>query len=177
MASNALKISCYLLLKIFFLLIFIENEAISNTSSKQSEKQFKRKLKIPNVKVVDGDSIRIDKKKYRLFGIDAPEMDQLCQINRKSYKCGVSAKNFLKSLISGDILNCSNEDTDRYGRILTICKIGELDINSTMVKNGWAVAYKRYSDRYIKEELYAKKNKLGLWQGEFIQPEKWRRQK
>ena len=62
MVSNILKIGCYLLLKIFFLLILIENEAISNTSSEEIEKQFNRKIKIPNVKVVDGDSIRIDKK-------------------------------------------------------------------------------------------------------------------
>ena len=29
--------------------------------------------------VIDGDTIRIDKKKIRLFGIDAPEKKQLCR--------------------------------------------------------------------------------------------------
>ena len=44
-----------------------------------------------------------------------------------------------------------------------------------MVRNGYAVAYKRYSKKYINDEDYAKKNKLGLWQGSFINPEKWRK--
>jgi endonuclease YncB( thermonuclease family) len=44
-----------------------------------------------------------------------------------------------------------------------------------MVKNGYAVAYRRYSRDYVKDEDYAKKNKLGLWSGNFIYPEKWRK--
>ena len=73
MVSNILKIGCYLLLKIFFLLILIENEAISNTSSEEIEKQFNRKIKIPNVKVVDGDSIRIDKKNIDYSALMLPK--------------------------------------------------------------------------------------------------------
>ena len=30
-------------------------------------------------KVIDGDTIKIEKKKIRLFGIDAPEKKQKCQ--------------------------------------------------------------------------------------------------
>ena len=32
-----------------------------------------------NVNVIDGDTIKINKKKIRLFGIDAPEKKQICQ--------------------------------------------------------------------------------------------------
>ena len=32
-----------------------------------------------NVKVIDGDTIKINKKKIRLFGIDAPEKKQICK--------------------------------------------------------------------------------------------------
>ena len=42
-------------------------------------------------------------------------------------------------------------------------------------KNGYAIAYKRYSKKYILEEQYAKKNKLGIWQGTFQKPEEWRK--
>jgi endonuclease YncB( thermonuclease family) len=44
-----------------------------------------------------------------------------------------------------------------------------------MVRNGYAVAYKKYSKDYVRDEKYAKEKKLGIWQGLFIRPEKWRR--
>ena len=37
-----------------------------------------------------------------------------------------------------------------------------------MVRNGYAVAYRRYSKKYIPDEDFAKENKLGLWQGKFL---------
>ena len=42
-------------------------------------------------------------------------------------------------------------------------------------KNGYAIAYKKYSKKYVLDEQYAKENKLGIWRGNFIEPEKWRR--
>ena len=44
-----------------------------------------------------------------------------------------------------------------------------------MVRNGYAIAYKRYSKDYISDEEFAKTNKLGLWSGIFLKPEKWRK--
>ena len=32
-----------------------------------------------------------------------------------------------------------------------------------MVRNGWAIAYRRYSKDYVDDENYAKENKLGKW--------------
>jgi endonuclease YncB( thermonuclease family) len=36
------------------------------------------KASLQEVRVIDGDSLVIENKKYRLFGIDAPEMQQIC---------------------------------------------------------------------------------------------------
>ena len=44
-----------------------------------------------------------------------------------------------------------------------------------MVRNGWALAYRRYSSDYISDEIFAKQNNLGIWKGEFMDPSKWRR--
>ena len=41
---------------------------------------------IKKIKVVDGDTIHIDNVKYRLFGIDAPEIKQVCEKNNKTGK-------------------------------------------------------------------------------------------
>ena len=38
-----------------------------------------------------------------------------------------------------------------------------------MVKKGWAIAYRYYSDDYINEEEIAKKNSRGIWQGSFLE--------
>ena len=51
------------------------------------------------------------------------------------------------------------------------------DINSLMVKKGWALAYRKYSKKYVKDEFIAKSNKAGMWSGDFIEPWKWRRMK
>ena len=48
-------------------------------------------------------------------------------------------------------------------------------INKYMVCNGQAVAYTRYSYEYFECENTAKKNKIGIWAGEFDRPEDWRR--
>ena len=44
-----------------------------------------------------------------------------------------------------------------------------------MVRTGYAVAYLRYSKKYLIDQEYAKKEKLGIWQGTFVMPEDWRR--
>ena len=51
----------------------------------------------------------------------------------------------------------------------------KLSLNQYMVRSGNAVAYKRYSKKYLNDEEWAKKNKLGIWGGEFENPEEWRK--
>ena len=86
-----------------------------------------------------------------------------------------------------EIITCFYKQKDKYGRIIGICYVGELDhipilmlspqfeINGVMVNMGLAIAYKRYSNRYIKLEDDAKKNKRGVWKGKFEKPEEWRK--
>ena len=56
---------------------------------------FKKK----RLKIVDGDTIHLGKVKYRLYGIDAPEIKQKCKRKNKDYLCGLEATKFLKFLI------------------------------------------------------------------------------
>ena len=137
--------------------------------------------------VIDGDSLEINNNKIRLFGIDAPEKKQICKkphlvisflINfsfQKQYKCGLMATDQLKKLIGNKTVKCISENKDRYHRFLSICYLKNKDINSWLVKNGYAIAYRRYSKKYVLEEQHAEKNKLGIWQGTFQTPEEWRK--
>ena len=44
-----------------------------------------------------------------------------------------------------------------------------------MALSGNAVAYLRYSDKYLDDQNKAKLEKKGIWSGIFIFPEEWRR--
>ena len=127
--------------------------------------------------ITDGDTIKIFNKRIRLHGIDAPEKKQTCIKNSKKYNCGNKASDALAKKIAGNIVVCKVQDRlERYKRFIGVCFIKEINLNKWMVRNGHAVAYRRYSKNYIKDEEYAKKNKIGLWSGNFIFPEKWRKQ-
>ena len=52
------------------------------------------------IKVVDADTIILNKEKIRLHGIDAPESEQYCYVNKKSWPCGKQATEYLKNLLS-----------------------------------------------------------------------------
>tara|TARA_A100001015_G_scaffold311334_1_gene414410 strand:+ start:1286 stop:1786 length:501 start_codon:yes stop_codon:yes gene_type:complete len=138
-------------------------------------------------KIIDGDTININNKKIRLHGIDAPELKQKCKKDylklsfyiglnfEKEYFCGRTAKVKLKEKINKAKIKCISSGKDKYKRFLATCYKGKINLNKWLVKNGYAVAYKKYSKRYVLDEDFAKKNKLGLWSGTFIHPEKWRK--
>ena len=126
--------------------------------------------------ITDGDTIKILNNKIRLHGIDAPEKKQKCTKNKKKYNCGVVAAKQLTKKINKKLVKClTQKNKDRYNRFIGICFVEQEDLNKWMVRNGHAVAYKRYSKDYILDEEFAKTNKLGLWSGIFLNPEKWRK--
>ena len=131
-----------------------------------------------SIRIIDGDTIILNSEKIRFYGIDTPEKKQKCKDkNGLSYPCGEFATNQLKKIISSGQLFCKKRATDRYGRSISICYVNGVDINSLMVKNGWALAYRKYSRDYIDEEKEAKDKKMGMWAGKFIAPWRWRKLK
>ena len=138
-------------------------------------------------KIVDGDTVHIKNYKFRLEGIDAPEMRQKCKkeyfkisfivgfIFYKDYNCGIISKEKLINKINGSEIKCISTSKDRYKRYIATCFKEKTNLNQWMVRNGFAIAYRRYSKKYVPDEVFAKENKLGLWQGKFMEPEKWRK--
>ena len=130
-----------------------------------------------SMQVIDGDSLRRGETDIRLYGIDAPEYRQSCRDKHGTeYSCGKQSANALRGLVKGQDVSCSSVETDRYGRAVAVCKIGDLDINGEMVRLGWAVAYSRHSASYLRAEAEAKKAKRGIWAGTFEKPEDYRSQ-
>ena len=136
------------------------------------------------VKVIDGDTVKIKNNKIRLSGIDAPELNQLCSkvflslsfisFNKKYY-CGKISTEKLKRLLKNEIILCKVENIDRYKRKLATCYKNKLNINSWLVRNGYALAYIKYSKKYVLQEKEAKRDQLGIWQGTFENPWDWRK--
>ena len=126
---------------------------------------------------MDGDSIQpTTGNTIRLYGIDAPELNQSCHTDNKEWPCGRQSKQKLHTFVKNKRITCKLIEKDKYNRNVEDCSVDGKSIGEYMVENGWAVAYTRYSDNYTLAELRAKGNKLGVWGANcFIEPEKWRR--
>ena len=127
------------------------------------------------IQVIDGDTIHIGKLKYRFFGIDAPEIKQICEKDNTKIQCGVIAKSVLKNKIADKIPECIVKDKDRYQRLVAECFIGKESLSRFMVREGYAVAYSQYSKDFVEDEKYAKENKLGIWSMNFQMPSEYRK--
>ena len=153
--------------KICFLVLIINTLAFSKVLNASS-----------SLKIIDGDTIILNSEKIRFYGIDTPEIKQTCTDKYgHTYLCGVKAKLELEKIIGSRKVSCIKKTKDRYKRSISICYVDENDINSLMVKRGWALAYRKYSKKYVKDEAIAKLNDAGMWSGKFIAPWKWRRLK
>lgn len=124
-----------------------------------------------NPYVVDGDSLILSDKKLRLLGIDAPEIDQECMANGRTWLCGAQARAHLRGKINGQIVSCTTWGEDRYQRLLATCSTGQVELNAWLVRSGWAVDY----GGYAREEGEARRSKSGIWRGDFENPGEWRR--
>jgi endonuclease YncB( thermonuclease family) len=124
---------------------------------------------------VDGDSLLLNGERIRLDGVDAPEAHQLCERGRTSWACGAQATGALRSFLHGKNVRCVATGRDRYQRAVGTCWADGQDVGGWLVRQGLAVAYTRFSARYVEEEEAARRERLGLWAGNFETPEDWRR--
>jgi endonuclease YncB( thermonuclease family) len=125
--------------------------------------------------VIDGDTIEIHGQRIRLHGIDAPEGAQQCERDGEPWPCGRRAAFALADTIGARTVTCNPRDRDRYGRIVAVCFAGSENLNAWMVRQGWALAYRRYSKDYIADEDAARQQAAGMWAGDFTPPWDWRR--
>ena len=122
------------------------------------------------LRVIDGDTIIINEEKIRFSGIDAPEIKQTCMKGNQKVFCGMFAKMLLVKKIGNEIPECIKEGKDTYKRTLAECFVNSESLSSFLVRNGYAFAYIKYSKKFIKDEKFAKTNKLGMWSMKFKYP-------
>lgn len=118
---------------------------------------------------IDGDTVKLsDGNKVRILGIDTPETVD----PRKAVQCfGKEASAKMKELVSGKkvilLVDSSQGDKDKYGRLLRYIYLDNVDIGAAMIQEGYAYAYLKYptskTEEYKVLEAQAREGKKGLW--------------
>ena len=123
-----------------------------------------------NLKIIDGDTIILNGEKIRFSGIDTPELKQTCLKDNQEVGCGMTAKRLLAEKIGNSTVECISEGKDTYQRTLAECFVNGESLSKFLVRSGYAFAYRKYSTKFIKDEEFAKANKLGMWAMTFQYP-------
>jgi endonuclease YncB( thermonuclease family) len=131
-------------------------------------------------RIVDGDTLAFGTTRVRLFGMDAFEQRQRCRrpihntapdaapLKFDTYRCGLQATEHLRALIGARPVTCVPRGRDPFQRIVAICSVEEasgetLDLGRAMVRDGWAVAFRKFSTMYVPDEEEARREHHGVW--------------
>ena len=73
-------------------------------------------------------------------------------------------------------MRCEASGRDHYGRAIAVCFAADgLDLNGWLVREGHALAYRRFSPAYVGDEEAARCARRGMWKGTFVPPWRWRK--
>ena len=123
------------------------------------------------VRVVDGDALRLGNRILRLAGIAVPDRGQARCPAAQGEDCAAGAAEALARLVQGEALECRIRGQDRHGRALGLCQAAGITLNAALVGAGWALA----EDRSLApQETQARQQGLGLWAPGATRPEAWR---
>jgi endonuclease YncB( thermonuclease family) len=130
--------------------------------------------------VKDGATLQLADVTYRLDGIDAPELDQMCiDDHADAWACGVEARDQLSGMIGSRQVRCEDLGLGTYKkRHIGICTVeGEsTSLNQLLVRQGFALNFEPSArGRFREDEVGAKDNRRGLWKGCFVAPQEFRR--
>lgn len=71
----------------------------------------------------------------------------------------------MSDLVDGHEVRCKSIEPDDYGRVVGTCYVGDVDIGSEIVKQGFAWAFVRYSTIYVDVEDEARRASRNIWSG------------
>ena len=136
---------------------------------------------IGRASVIDGDTIEINGERIRFWGVDAPESRQTCKDAQDSaYRCGQKSAFALADwLDQSQPVRCEPRYKDRYKRFVANCfRFSGEDIAEWLVRNGYALDWPKYSNGfYAVPQNEAQQAKIGIWQGSFVEPWLFRKEK
>ena len=124
--------------------------------------------------VIDADILKFGLQRVILWGIDAPDQNQMCQMNGAAWGCYDVAKRQMQLLAGrGEVICHLKGDPDPFGRRFGVCESGGQDLNAEMVKAGLALAFEEQSADYDGQMAEAIGAGAGLWQVGVTFEEPW----
>jgi endonuclease YncB( thermonuclease family) len=122
--------------------------------------------------VIDGATLDLGGRRLRLYGMDAPDLDQTCSDgHERDYSCGRAAAAALTARIGGGNVTCELREADGTA----LCRRDGEDLAAWMVANGYAIADRSAPAAYEAQDRRAWGRRVGLWSGVFEIPADRRR--
>ena len=117
---------------------------------------------------------------YRLWGIDAPELDQRCY--PEGWRAGLEAARALAAMVERWPVTCEAKSIDAksidaQGRTVALCRAAGRDLGAAMVLAGMALAATGESGGYGELEARAMRARLGMHAHACLAPREWREQR
>ena len=124
------------------------------------------------VRVVDGDTLRLADRVVRLRGLEAPARGETCRdAAGREFDCGAGSAEMLSRIVAGRGVQCRVQGRDRFGRGLGRCEAGATELNAALVSAGWALGE---DSSLAPLEANARSAGRGLWADGARPPQAWR---
>ena len=143
---------------------------------------------------IDGETLLLRGVEVQLFGMDAVEVDQVCQnAEGANYPCGRHATHALQTLLRTGAVVCFPLFAVNEYRVVAVCELtkdGEVipsspvdfmhegrqrNLSRLMIAQGHALGIGIGSEFFGADQEEAQRQGAGIWQGSFQPPSAWRR--
>jgi endonuclease YncB( thermonuclease family)/dienelactone hydrolase len=128
-----------------------------------------------SAQAIDGNTLKMGGAIYRLWGIDAPELDQRCY--PEGWRAGIEAARALAAMVERWPVTCEARGLDSHGRTVALCRVAGRDLGAAMVLAGMALAVSDGSDGYVDLESRAMQARAGIHAHACLAPREWRAQR
>jgi endonuclease YncB( thermonuclease family) len=140
-----------------------------------TERGLPGKSAVTFAEAIDGNTLKMDGKYYKLWGIDAPELDQRCYPD--SWRAGIEAARALAAMIERWPVACEPKSRDAMGRTIALCRAAGRDLGAAMVLGGMALASTIEGKDYADLETRAVGARTGMHAHACLAPSEWRSQR
>lgn len=146
----------------------------ANELSYSMQQHLKRGATLGYLKVVDGDVVSLNGRGLRLWGIDAPDIQKICNRYGRAWRCGEAAAHALREFVQNTRIACYDRGVDRFKRPLAECYTDDVNLSEWMAGEGWAFGKTPYTSNFAMTMGIAQARQKGIWiDPEMRDPKRW----